>query len=222
MFAGHFATSVVLHKLYPGTLPFTFSVGVAFLDIIFGVLAYYGYEGLTKNHNAGLIAVDLHCDYSHSLIGSLILSSIYGLLTGSFVPGFISSFSHFVEDWVLHNEDLLLDPYSGIVIGGTTLWSKFPILSYYFEALFCVGCAIYSSKDIFTVIANLYIFYLHWNNRPSNAGGLAKIAVLQEDIKRKMLLKGFLTTFGIPAIIIGFILLKNYYDYKLKSKAKKN
>ncbi|CAO3623636.1 unnamed protein product [Cunninghamella blakesleeana] len=222
MFAGHFATSIVLHKLYPETLPFTFSIGVAFLDLVFGVLAYYGYEGLTKNPNAGLIAVDLHCDYSHSLIGSLILSIIYGLVTGSFIPGFISSFSHFIEDWTLHNNDLLLDPYSRIVVGGTSLWSLFPIFSYYFEASFCVACAIYSSKDISTVIANLYIFYLLWNERPSNAGGLAQVAVLPDDIKQKLLFKGFLTKFGIPAITIGFILFKNYYDYKMKSKVKKN
>lgn len=216
MYAGHFATSIVLHRLYPDILPFVFTIGVGFLDITFGILAYYGFETITENHNAGLINVTLHCNYSHSLIGSLILSSIYGLLSGSFIPAFISSFSHFVEDWFVHNKDLFLDPYSDIIIGGTSLWSKFPIFSYYLEAILCICCAILTSKDIFSNISNIYVLYLNWTRRPSKSGGLAKVSVLQENIKRKILFKTFIINFCTPAIIIGSILFKNYYDYKFK------
>ncbi|KAI9299652.1 hypothetical protein BJ944DRAFT_292229 [Cunninghamella echinulata] len=206
---GHFATSIVLHKVYPDVLPFILTVGVGLLDLTFGVLAYYGLETITDNPKAGLISVDLHCPYSHSLIGSFIISSIYGLLSGgSFLPAFLSSFSHFAEDWIVHNKDLFLDPYSNILVGGTTLWSHFPIFTYYLEALFCVGCALFTSKDIFSIIANV----------PSAAGGLAKVANLQDDIKQEVLLKTFLNNFGVPAIIIGFLLFKNYYGYRLKLK----
>jgi hypothetical protein len=214
MYAGHFATSIVFHKLYPNVLPFVFTIGVVFLDIVFGILAYYGVETISENNNAGLISVNLHCNYSHSLIGSIILSSIYGFLSGSFIPAFLSSFSHFIEDWFVHNKDLFLDPYSNIIVGGTSLWSKFPIFSYYFEAILCIFCTIFTSKDISSIIANIYVLYLHWSRRPSVSGGLAKVANLPENVKREILLKAFLKNFCTPAIIIGSILFKNYYDYK--------
>ncbi|CAO3641619.1 unnamed protein product [Cunninghamella echinulata] len=219
MYAGHFATSIVLHKVYPDVLPFILTVGVGLLDLTFGVLAYYGLETIIDNPKAGLISVDLHCPYSHSLMGSFLLSFIYGIVSGgSFLPAFLSSFSHFIEDWIVHNKDLFLDPYSNILVGGTTLWSHFPIFTYYLEALFCIGCALFTSKDIFSIIANMYVFYLHYSLRPSAAGGLAKVSNLQDDIKREVLLKAFIKDFGIPAIIIGSLLFKNYYSYRLKLK----
>lgn len=214
MYAGHFSTAILLYKIYPNVIPFVFTVGVGFLDIVFGILAYFGLETISENPHTGLIGVNLHCNYSHSLAGSAVLSVLYGIVTGSFVPAFVASFSHFVEDWTVHNKNLFLDPYSNILVGGTSLWSKYPIGAYYLEGALCFVIAALTSRDIFTVMANLYVCYLHWGKRPSVPGGFPKVARLPEPVKRTTLFKAFTRNFGSPAIILGTLLFKNYYDVK--------
>ncbi|KAI8069588.1 hypothetical protein BC940DRAFT_297033 [Gongronella butleri] len=218
MMAGHFAAAIVLHKRYPSTLPFVFTFGVGFLDILFGVFAYYGYEDLTENPAAGPLGVDLHCDYTHSLLGSLLFSAMYGAVTGSPVPAFIASFSHFILDWVVHNSDLLLDPFTRIVVGGTGLWSAHPTFAYYLEAAFCVACLHLTRKDAWCVAASAYVLQMHYARRPAVNPGLGALANLSEPVKRQALLYGFIQTFGIPALIVGAILFKNYYTQRNMKK----
>lgn len=216
MYAGHFSTAILLYKIHPDVSPFVLAVGVGFLDIIFGILAYFGVETITENPQTGLIGVNLHCNYSHSLLGSIILSTFYGIITTggslSFLPVFIASFSHFVEDWIVHNKDLFLDPYSNIIVGGTSLWSKYPIGSYYLEATWCLVIAAFTttnSPKVKEIMANIYVFYLHWSRRPSTSGGFAQVARLPEDAKRSILFKSFIKNFGTPAIVIGLLLFKS-------------
>lgn len=206
MYAGHFAPITVIQRRYPDVSPFVFTIGVGFLDIIFGILSYYGFEGFYNNPNSGLLGADISCNYSHSLIGSIILSIFYGIITRSFVPGFLSSFSHFIGDWLIHNEDLPLDPYTNIMIGGTKMWGNFPIFSFYFEAVFCIICGYYSSRDNPTIIANVFILILHLFMYPSGESMPSKISKLAEMDKRKYTFIIVVSSFVIPGIIIGFIL----------------
>lgn len=215
MYAGHFAPITILQKMYPEVSPFVFTIGVGFLDITFGLLSYYGFEGFFKNPESGSMGVDIHCNYSHSLIGSIILSLIYGIVTGTFIPGFLASFSHFICDWLVHNKDLPLDPYTNIMIGGTELWSSYPILSYYFEMIFCIIFALFSKKDISTISANIFILLLHLSMHSITPKIFSKILNLPELYKRRYTAIVMISSFVIPAIVIGLILnRKNKNKYK--------
>ena len=129
MYAGHFATAFLFHSYFPEVNPFLFTFGVGILDIVFGILAYFHMEGLSINPKAGLLGLDLHCPFTHSLVGSLTISLLWGSLSldvRSFLPVFASAFSHFIEDWFVHNRDLELYPGSSVFVGGLRLWSRYP------------------------------------------------------------------------------------------------
>ena len=109
MYAGHFGLVLLFQAYFPHINSFLFTFGVGLADIIFGFLAYLNLEGVSINPKAGFLGVDLHCSYSHSLLGSLIISGLWGCLginNNTFLPLFFSSFSHFILDWIVHNRDL--------------------------------------------------------------------------------------------------------------------
>ncbi|KAK9703358.1 hypothetical protein K7432_010784 [Basidiobolus ranarum] len=206
MFAGHFALTSVLQKYYPNTSPYTLALGVGFLDVCFGAMTYLGYEGFSPNPQAGINGFDIHCNYTHSLIGSVLLSLIYGAATGSYTPGFLASFSHFIEDMMVHNQDLPLDPISKIMIGGTNMWGAFPTFAFYFELAFCLACAAFSSKDPVTLTANGLILLLHINSKSSTAQLFKEIFQLSEPLQRRYSAIIIISSFVIPGLILGFIL----------------
>lgn len=165
MYCGHFALIPVLKKYYPNVPSYVFSIGVVFLDILFATLAIVGLEGFSVDNEGSVLGVNIHCNYTHSLVGSLLLSFVYGKLTGYFVPGFIAAFSHFVTDWLVHNDDLYLDPVSKIVVGGTGIWSKYPTLAHYLENGLCLVCILLTFPDtrlmlpnVLSIIFNLVMF----------------------------------------------------------------
>ncbi|CAO3636451.1 unnamed protein product [Cunninghamella blakesleeana] len=218
MYAGHLAPILVLNKMYPNVSPFIFSFGVGFLDYVFGVLSVYGYEGLTISPEAGRMGVFINVDYSHSIIGTIILSSIYGLITREFIPGFLASASHFVGDWLVHGDDLFLDPFTKIVVGGTGLWVTQPIFSYYFELMCCLVCFYFSERDNPTLVAMCYILYIHFTMRPGGGATLAgELLKVPEDQRGMQTCIAMVVYFTVPAIIIGSILI---YGKRLKNKNK--
>ncbi|KAG2216997.1 hypothetical protein INT45_003035 [Circinella minor] len=142
MFAGHFGIIYIFQYWFPDTSIYVLSFGVVFIDIIHSILAYYSIETFTRNTNAGFVGVDVHCDYSHSLLAQLLISFIYGVFTRtktkkkSIIPGFVASFSHFILDWLVHNSDLTLGPppfLNDYIVGGTGLWAAYPETTFYFE-----------------------------------------------------------------------------------------
>lgn len=138
--------------------------GVTVLDLTFGVLPLFGVEKFSKSDNAGILGVDIHCSYSHSLLSSLVISALYAFGTGSSIPGFVASFSHFIVDWSVHNSDLLLDPFSKVVVGGTGLWGKHPTLTFYIDSVFCVLCALQTPKDKWTLLGDIFLIACHYAN----------------------------------------------------------
>ncbi|KAI9301918.1 hypothetical protein BJ944DRAFT_270735 [Cunninghamella echinulata] len=217
MYAGHLAPILPLFKMYPNVSPFVFSFGVGFLDYVFGFLSIYGYEGLSLNPEAGRMGVDINVTYSHSIVGTILLSSIYGMMTGTFLPGFLASASHFVGDWLVHNDDLYLDPFTKAVVGGIGLWGSYPIFSYYFELICCLVCFYFSERDVPTLAAMCYILYIHFTMRPNAttlAGELLKVPEQERGIQT---CKAMVIYFTIPAVIIGSILT---YGNSLKRKNK--
>ncbi|CAO3636455.1 unnamed protein product [Cunninghamella blakesleeana] len=213
MYSGHLAPILVLSKKYPNVSPFVFSFGVGVLDIAFGILSYFEYEGLTLNPEAGYMGADGYIDYSHSLLGTVILSTLFGIITGQFVPGFLAVFSHFIGDWLVHNQDLVLDPFTKIKIGGTGLWGNHPTFSFYLELTVILLAACFSSKDLPNYSVTGILLYLHWMNRPSAKLVATELAnIPKEEVGMKVMISMFIY-FGIPALLIGSILT---YGHKIK------
>ncbi len=221
MYAGHFAFALLFQSYFPGVNSFLLTLGVGLLDIIFGFLAYFNLEGVSINPKAGFLGVNLHCPYSHSLVGSLIISLLWGCLgiyTNSFLPLFLSSFSHFILDWIVHNRDLELYPKSNIIIGGTEFWSRYPHQTYYFELILCILCSIealrkttdslsFSIHDLLLIISICYVFYLHYQRRPATNGQFAQmIKNIPKEKQGPLLFKVFMKSFIIPSISLGTLL----------------
>lgn len=216
MYAGHFAPVTLLHSRYPNVSPYVLAVGVCFLDITFGLLSFFGVEGFTKNDNAQVLGVNIHCDYSHSIVGSVILSVFYGVATGTPVPGFLASFSHFIGDWLVHDSDLPLDPFSKIMVGGTGLWKSYPVISFFFEVSLCVICAIFASKDKWTLLTNAFIVTLHLGNAQIVHRLLDTIMEMDTASQQRYICLVILSSFMIPAMLIGYFLQRANKEKALK------
>jgi hypothetical protein len=161
MYCGHFAVAPVLKKYYPHVPTYVFTIGVIYLDILFGLLSAFGVEGFSIDNEAGVLGVIIHCDYTHSIVGSVLLSLIYGKLTGYPIPGFIASFSHFVTDWMVHNDDLFLDPVTKIVVGGTNLWGNYPLVAHFVENGLCFVCILLTTSDTRLMLPNIIAIILN-------------------------------------------------------------
>ncbi|KAI9496712.1 hypothetical protein BDB00DRAFT_869291 [Zychaea mexicana] len=212
MYAGHFALTTVLQRWFPNTSPYVLSFGVCFPDIVNGILSYHGIEGFTRNASSGLLGADLRCDYSHSLSGLIALSTVFAVVTNSGVPALVASLSHFVLDWLVHNSDLKLDPlfYDNQIIGGTGFWEAYPEMSYYFEGLLCVSCALYAKKDKLTISVNAMILALHIQFRLLTPSVLEQVLAI-EDVEQRQKYVGMALTssFVIPALLFGYLLSKS-------------
>ncbi|KAI9318599.1 hypothetical protein BX666DRAFT_1929690 [Dichotomocladium elegans] len=205
MYSGHYGLVNVILRFYPDTSPWVFTFGVGFLDIAFGVLAFFGLEDFAVDTSAGTLGVVIHCSYSHSLVGSLLLSALYGLATGSRMAGFIASFSHWILDWFVHNHDLFLDPFSDIVVGGTRLWSKFPVGTSVAEFLFCLLLALASpsASNPRTIAANAFILLIHVVNLKIFPVLLGRILSMPYPQSNYWTCAIMLFTFIAPALILG-------------------
>jgi hypothetical protein len=138
------------------------------------------------------------------------LSFIYGIATGgrssAIIPGFLASFSHFIGDMLVHNQDLVLDPFSNIMIGGTNMWGNFPTFAFYFEMAFCLVCATQSHKDSHTLLANGLILFLHFSGRSGTSDLLQKVFRLPEALQQKYTAVIITSSFIVPGLILGYIL----------------
>jgi hypothetical protein len=216
MYAGHFALVPVIQKYYPHVSPFILTFGVAFLDLVFGVLNSVGAEGFSLNTDAGAFGADIHCHYSHSLIGSITLSVIYGIVTESYMPGFLASFSHFAEDWLVHNSDLPLDPFSGIMVGGTGLWGNYPTFAFYFELVFCIVMAFLGPHDMTSIYTTSLLVLLHYTSSSINPLVLKGILSMPSTFDRQVYSAlTMIFSFSIPAMVFGMLLMQ-------RRKIKKN
>ncbi|KAI7874480.1 hypothetical protein K492DRAFT_174466 [Lichtheimia hyalospora FSU 10163] len=207
MYSGHFAFANVIRRWYPDTPAYSIVLGVVWLDVIFAILCLWGIEGFVEDPSAGLQGASGFCDYSHSLLGTIVLSAVYGAIFG--IPGMVASLSHWVQDWLVHNDDLMLDPFSKILVGGTSFWSRFPELAFYFEALFIVvcACAAPDSRKPATIIANAFLLALHIMSRFMLPPAIERLVSIQDDSARYFE-TGFyiLASITIPIIVMCVIL----------------
>lgn len=222
MYAGHFAFGLVAQFYLLNINPFLITFGVNLLDIVFGYLANYKYERITfEDSTSGTLRMKYHCPYSHSWLGSIIISILWGCLglhNNTFVPLFLIAYSHFILDWSVRDKDLECYPYSNIIISSTEFYSRYPKETYYGELIFCILCSAevlrknidnldFDTHGLLLIVAILYIFYLHYKRRPSAHEESMRLIEKCPDEKRgSYLFLITVQTLFIPAISLGVVL----------------
>lgn len=118
MIAGHFGFAALVKSREPRVPLWSLMLATVWLDIIFVPLFLMGIEtlkpvaGTPGGYGQNLI----YADYTHSLVGALALSAVFGLLFSwrwgarcAWVLGFVS-FSHWLLDLVVHRRDMPILP----------------------------------------------------------------------------------------------------------------
>ncbi len=147
MYAGHFASALILKARYPETPTWVPLLGVAFLDLLFGPFVLAGIERVTMTSGISPGFRLDHIDWSHSLVMSILWSVLFAALflrrdkRLAAVAG-VAVFSHYLLDWVMHPADLALWPGSS-VHWGLGLWARFPGGWWFVELAFVAACSWY-------------------------------------------------------------------------------
>jgi hypothetical protein len=146
MIAGHFGFAALVKSRERQAPLWALMLATVWLDIVFVPLFVAGvetvaYVGRPGGYGAGII----HADYTHSLIGAIALSVVFGLAFGwrwgsrtAIVLGLVS-FSHWVLDLLVHRADMPLFPGHDLnqLRFGIGLW-RYPWIAAVMELLLVV------------------------------------------------------------------------------------
>jgi hypothetical protein len=119
MVAGHFGFAAIVKSRARQTPLWALMLACQWLDVIFVPLFIMGIEKLTPidaSTPVGYGDVVIYADYTHSLVGALALSVVFGWIaaliwgkrTGILLGGVV--FSHWLLDLLVHRADLPLLP----------------------------------------------------------------------------------------------------------------
>ncbi|WP_127490551.1 permease [Paenibacillus glycanilyticus] len=116
MFAGHFGLAAGVRSKVPEIPLWALMLGTQLLDVVFVPLYLTGIEPIDAQLGSGYGKGIIHADYSHSLLGAIIIASLAGLFARKAwggKAGFVMSsvvFSHWLLDLAVHRADLPLLP----------------------------------------------------------------------------------------------------------------
>ncbi|WP_372672401.1 permease [Amycolatopsis kentuckyensis] len=148
MIAGHFGLAAAVKAGRPAIPVWTLMLATAWLDVVFVPLYLSGIETVD---GAGYGGGVIHADYTHSLVGALVLSALFGAVASRWLgreTGLILSavvFSHWLLDLVVHRADLPILPGNAgdLPTFGFGLW-RLPAVSAVVELLLlAVGIGLY-------------------------------------------------------------------------------
>ncbi|MDQ4142184.1 MAG: permease [Actinomycetota bacterium] len=116
MIAGHFGFAAGVKGQERQVPLWALMLATVWLDLVFVPLFLVGIETLSSIGTGGYGNVIIRADYTHSLVGALVLSAIFGgsgavrwgMRTGAVLGGV--AFSHWVLDLVVHRPDLPILP----------------------------------------------------------------------------------------------------------------
>lgn len=159
MFVGHYGVSFAIKKK-EATIPlWLLFIAVQWVDILFCLFVLTGVESLRIVPGfTAYNALDLHnMPYTHSLLGSLLCSLVFGFAAAYFLRHksayvktalWLSSaaFSHFLLDLPMHVKDLLLMPGSQIRFG-FGLWNHFYLAMAVELCVFVAGLWIFGVRN---------------------------------------------------------------------------
>lgn len=140
MVVGHFAVAAAVKAKEPKVPLWALMVSTHLIELLFVPLYIAGIEKLEPAaEGAGAI---IHADYTHSLLGALLVALVAGGLAWRAWgkrPGlviFAVAFSHWLIDLVVHRPDLPILPgnLGDLPLLGLGLW-RYPLLSGGLEAL---------------------------------------------------------------------------------------
>lgn len=146
MITGHFGLAAGAKSTEPSAPLWSLMLATMWLDVVFTPLYLAGVETLETPPGGGYGTSVIHADYTHSLLGALLLSALFGALAGwrwgrrvAVLLGAVA-FSHWVLDLVVHRADLPLLPgnLGDLPLLGFGLW-RVPVASILLEAALLVG-----------------------------------------------------------------------------------
>ncbi|MDI3342067.1 MAG: hypothetical protein QJR03_16215 [Sphaerobacter sp.] len=153
MFAGHFGLAAAVKGREPRVPLWALLLSTQLLDVVFVVLVIAGVESIAGR---GYGKAVIHAEYTHSLVGALVIALVAGLLAGrawgrraAVVIGAVV-FSHWVLDLIVHHPDLPILPgnLGGLPLLGFGLWS-YPAVSITLEALIIsIGAVLYARSAL--------------------------------------------------------------------------
>lgn len=151
MITGHFGLAAGVRSADPAVPLWALMVATVWLDVIFLPLYLAGVEriDLVPGTGGGYGDGIIHADYTHSLLGALLIAAVTGLLCarrwgrrGGAVLGAVV-FSHWLLDLIVHRADLPLLPANlgGLPRLGFGLW-RYHAASAAVEALLVLAGAL--------------------------------------------------------------------------------
>ncbi|GHO60628.1 metal-dependent hydrolase [Ktedonobacter robiniae] len=153
MFAGHFGLAAAVKSKQPQLPLWALMLSTQLLDILFVPLLLTNVETLQPvvGTKGGYGEVIIHADYTHSLVGALLIAICAGVIAwrlwsrnGGLVIGAVV-FSHWLLDLLVHRADLPILPgnVGNLPRLGFGLW-QFPYISSGLEfVLIVIGGALY-------------------------------------------------------------------------------
>jgi membrane-bound metal-dependent hydrolase YbcI (DUF457 family) len=148
MIAGHFGLAAAVKARAPGVPLWALMLATVWLDVVFVPLVLAGVETFQPlpGTRGGYGEAVIHADFTHSLVGALLLAVTFGALAavpwGRFVGGVLAAvvFSHWLLDLPMHRGDMPLLPRNAgdLPLLGFGLW-RAPVLSALLELALVVG-----------------------------------------------------------------------------------
>ena len=147
MIAGHFGFAAIVKSREQRVPLWSLMLATAWLDVLFVPLFMMKIETLTPvpGLSGGYGQNFIYADYTHSLLGALALSALFGLIVAplwgrrcAIVLGLVS-FSHWSIDLIFHRRDMPILPgnLGNLTRLGFSLW-QFKTVSILFELLLVV------------------------------------------------------------------------------------
>jgi membrane-bound metal-dependent hydrolase YbcI (DUF457 family) len=146
MYAGHFASALVLKTVKPQAPTWALVAGCGLLDLTFGVLVAFGVEGVMPDWKTAHL---LNIPWSHSLLGAVMLgvafaAPFYRRGWAVMLVLFAAVCSHWALDVLVHRPDMELWPHSAIRLGYHAVFG--PVSGWAETALAILGTAIYAVR----------------------------------------------------------------------------
>lgn len=152
MFIGHYGLGFMIKRKFTRIPLWVLFLSMQMVDIVAFILVFLGLEKASYRESANpFFTNDLDLPYSHSLVGTLLLSAAVYLVLVMIkrrswaLIAALCVLSHWVIDWVVHTPDLSL--FFGDIKTGLGVWN-YPTLSFGLEmALVLAGWLILGYRN---------------------------------------------------------------------------
>ncbi len=163
MLAGHFGLAAAVKARQPQIPLWSLMLATQLMGVVFIGLYFAGIETFQNvpGTQGGYGNLIIHADYSHSLVGALVLSVIalivaaipWGMRNGLILGGMV--FSHWILDLLVHRADMPILPgalNNGLPYLGLGLW-QIPWLAAFVELALCLtGAYLYYHAAMRTAV----------------------------------------------------------------------